>query len=94
MTEKTLEERFVKRIKQRGGIAYKFVSPSNAGVPDRIVLLPQGKIGFVEVKSPEGGKLSRLQEHTLNKLRLLGFKCFILRDKSEIDKVIDEIRAA
>lgn len=41
-----------KAVKNSGGIALKLVSPGFDGMPDRLVLLPGGKIGFVEVKVP------------------------------------------
>ena len=52
MREKTIEQHLVKAVKNSGGIAPKLVSPGFDGMPDRLVLLPRGKIGFVEVKVP------------------------------------------
>ena len=52
MREKTIEQHLVKAVKNSGGIAPKLVSPGFDGMPDRLVLLPGGKIGFVEVKVP------------------------------------------
>ena len=49
MREKTIEEKLVKKAKERGGVALKFVSPGLDGMPDRIVILPDGHVGFVEV---------------------------------------------
>lgn len=63
LTEKQIEYRLKYKAKQLGGKAYKFVSPGNSGVPDRIVVLPRGKIGFAEMKRP-GGKASALQKNT------------------------------
>lgn len=52
MREKIIEQHLVKAVKNSGGIAPKLVSPGFDGMPDRLVLLPGGKIGFVEVKAP------------------------------------------
>ena len=52
MREKTIEQKLIKAVKNAGGIAPKLVSPGFDGMPDRLVLLPGGKIGFVEVKVP------------------------------------------
>ena len=52
MREKTIEQHLVKAVKNSGGIAPKLVSTGFDGMPDRLVLLPGGKIGFVEVKVP------------------------------------------
>ena len=54
MLEKEIERRMVQMVKQRGGLCYKFVSPSNPGVPDRIIITPDGKIIFVELKTEIG----------------------------------------
>lgn len=58
MREKEVEAALVKAAKKRNGVALKFVSPGLSGVPDRLVLLPDGKIGFIELKAP--GKKMRL----------------------------------
>ena len=57
MKEKIIEKKLVKAVKEAGGIASKFISPGFDGMPDRIVLLPGGVMGFVEVKAP--GKVPR-----------------------------------
>lgn len=57
MLEKELERKFVNILRKRGCIVYKFVSPGNAGVPDRLVVTPAGKVHFAELK--QKGKLLR-----------------------------------
>lgn len=54
MRESDIERRLVQGVKKLGGRAYKFVSPGNVGVPDRLVVLPGGVVLFVEVKAPDG----------------------------------------
>lgn len=93
MTEKQLEDKLVSEVKKQGGIAYKFVSPGRAGVPDRLVILPGGCYGFVEVKKPGSGVLSRLQVHEINRLKILGCKCFILDEPAKIRIIIQEIKS-
>ena len=61
MLEKNIEAYLVKRVKEIGGMAYKFVSPAHRGVADRVVCLPNGVVWFVELKAP-GGRLSPLQK--------------------------------
>ena len=91
MREKTIEQRLVKAVKNSGGIAPKLVSPGFDGMPDRLVLLPGGKIGFVEVKAP--GKEPRpLQVARHGLLRRLGFKVYVLDDPEQIGGILDEIR--
>ena len=92
MREKQIEQKLVKATKNMGGIAPKFVSPGFDGMPDRIVLLPGGHIGFVEVKAP-GEKPRPLQLSRHGLLRRLGFKVFVLDDEQQIGGLLDEIRA-
>lgn len=88
--EKDIEKKFTKAIRHVDGIALKLVSPSFNGIPDRLVLMPKGKIGFVEIKD-RGKKPRALQISRHNMLRQLGFKVFVLDDVDDIEKIIKEI---
>ena len=90
MREKRLERRLAEAVKAMGGIAPKFVSPGFAGMPDRLVLLPGGKCGFVEVKR-RGEKPRPLQEIRHGMLRRLGFKVYVLDDAGQILPVFKEM---
>ena len=90
MREKTIEQKLVTRVKHMGGIAPKFVSPGFDGMPDRMVLLPNGKIGFVEVKAV-GGKPRPLQLARHRLLRELGFKVYVLDEEKQIDSILRKI---
>lgn len=93
MREKIIEQHLVKAVENSGGIAPKLVSPGFDGMPDRLVLLPGGKIGFVEVKAP--GKEPRpLQVARHGLLRRLGFKVYVLDAPEQIGGILDEIRTA
>ena len=93
MREKTTEQKFVMEVKRVGGLALKFISPGFNGVPDRIALLPGGKMAFVEVKAPgEKPRPLQLARHRL--LRRLGFKVYVLDDESQVGGMIDEIQSA
>lgn len=90
MREKEIEKKLTLEAKKRGGLALKFVSPGFDGMPDRIVLMPEGKITFVEVKAP--GKHPRPLQMARHKLlRELGFKVFVLDDEQEIQGIIENI---
>ena len=93
MREKVIEKKLVDEVKRRGGICLKWVSPGFDGMPDRIVMMPGGKCGFVEVKAP-GKKPRALQESRHRTLEALGFKVFVLYDPAQIGGVVDEIRTA
>lgn len=93
MREKEIENKLVKAVKLTGGLCLKFTSPGFDGVPDRLVLLPKGKIAFVEVKAPSK-KPRPLQKARHKMLKRLGFRVFVLDDAEQIGVIIDEIRTA
>lgn len=91
MREKEIEKKLIQAVKQAGGICPKLVSPGFDGMPDRMVLLPNGHMGFVEVKAP-GEKPRQLQLSRHRLLRRLGFKVYVLNDTGQIGGMLDEIR--
>ena len=93
MREKMIESRLVQEVQSRGGLCWKFTSPGTDGVPDRIVLMPGGKIAFVEVKAPgENPRPLQLSRHKL--LRRLGFPVYVLDAEEQIGGILDEIQTA
>lgn len=76
--EKDIEKKLVDLVRDRGGLCLKWVCPGWAGVPDRICLLPGGRIVFVELKRPRGGVLSSRQKWWRRKLQDLGFRHWII----------------
>lgn len=89
MLESEVEKKLCKRVKNElHGRAFKFVSPGFNGVPDRIVLVPMGRIYFVETKAP-GKTLRKLQNYVRGLIKSLGF--VVLRIDT-IEKVDDFIR--
>lgn len=92
MREKTVEQKLVKAVKENGGICPKLVSPGTDGMPDRMVLMPEAKIGFVEVKAP-GQKPRPLQTRRQEQLRALGFRVYVLDDPAQIGGILDEIQS-
>lgn len=92
MREKVIEQKLVGAVKAKGGICPKFISPSFSGMPDRLVLLPGGKFGFVEVKAP--GEKQRPLQLTRHKLLCqLGFKVYVLDSVEKIGGIIDAIQS-
>lgn len=92
MREKDIEHKLLTEVKSAGGLALKFVSPGFDGMPDRIVLLRGGKLGFVEVKAP--GKHPRpLQTARHRMLQKLGFNVYVIDSAEQIEGVINDIRA-
>jgi hypothetical protein len=90
MREKITERKLVEEVKAMGGIAPKFVSPGFDGMPDRLVLLPDGKCGFVEVKR-HGEKPRPLQEARHGMLRRLGFKVYVLDESEQILRILKDM---
>ncbi|MGO3752001.1 MAG: VRR-NUC domain-containing protein [Peptoniphilaceae bacterium] len=90
MLEREIEKALVDKIKIHGGLCLKFTSPSMTGIPDRIILLPKGKIGFVETKRP-GGEPRPIQKKRIRQFKNLGFKVYVLDTKENIDEIIRKI---
>ena len=88
--EKTIEKKLVQAVKAVGGIAPKFTSPGFDGMPDRLVLLPMGRIAFVEVKR-HGEKPRPLQEARHGLLRRLGFVVYVLDDGEQIGEILKQM---
>lgn len=91
--EKEIEKKLTLAVKKLGGICPKFVSPGFDGIPDRIVLLPMGRFGFVEVKAP-GKKPRPIQTARHRLLQRLGFKVYVLDSEEQIGGILDEIQTA
>lgn len=90
MKEKEIEKRLVREVKSRGGLCWKFTSPGIDGVPDRIVLMENRKIAFVELKAP-GKKMRPLQVHRKLQLEKLGFSVYCVDSFDDIVPMLDEI---
>ncbi len=93
MRERDIEAYLRDQVKAIGGIAYKFVSPGNAGVPDRLVLLPGGRVVFVELKAP-GRQPTPLQLRQQRRIRDLGFTVLVIDSKEEVDEFIKGVRCS
>ena len=92
MREKTLESKLVEAVRIMGGICPKLTSPGNGGMPDRLVLLPGGRMAFIEVKG-HGMQPRPLQLRRHGMLRRLGFMVFILDDVEQIGGILSEIQS-
>ena len=93
MREKQIENKLATEAKKLGGIALKFVSPSFDGMPDRLVLMPDGHIAFVELKAL-GKKPRPLQLARHRLLRSLGFRVYVIDSVEQIGGMLDEVRTS
>jgi len=90
-TESDIESRLVRRVEHFGGKCIKFTSPSEDGIPDRVVVLPKGRIAFVELKRPKGGRIAALQTYQIKKLRNLGCLARVVKTFAEIEELLSDM---
>lgn len=90
--EKEVEDKLSKEVSKMGGKSFKFESNGNRGVPDRIVILPGGRIYFIETKRPKGGRFSKIQKFKMNELESLGCNVRSIKNYDEIDKFLEEVK--
>ena len=79
-------------MKKLGGVAYKFVSPGNAGVPDRLIVMPGGRVYFVELKT-DAGYVTVLQKRQMDRLLRLGCDVNLVRGLEGIKILLARITA-
>lgn len=88
LLEREIESYLNENVKKRGGRSYKFMSPGNSGVPDRIVVFPGGRVVFVELKT-ETGRLSALQVAQIRRLERLGADVRVLYGLDDVKEFLD-----
>lgn len=93
MRERDIEKRLVREVRKMGGEAYKWTSPGNDGVPDRIVMLPGGRLIFVELKA-DRGQLSPIQKVQIRRIEKLGQEVIIVRGMDGLEEFLHEICTA
>lgn len=90
MKESAIEAKLRDGIRKLGGRAYKFISPGNAGVPDRMVILPGGKIVFVELKT-ESGRLSSVQKFQIGQMEAMGCDVRVLYGADDVSWFLKQV---
>ena len=92
MREKQIEQKLVQAVRKIGGMCLKFVSPNFDGMPDRLIILPGGKIAFAELKAH--GKKPRLLQIARHKVLMkLGFRVYVIDSVEQIGAILDEIQS-
>ncbi len=92
MLERDVERQLKKAVEGMGGMCLKFVSPGYAGVPDRLIILPGGKVCFAEVKRP-GEQERPLQHYVQTRLRHMGCTVYASVDGPEaLARVVEDCR--
>ena len=90
MLERDVEQRLYNGIRALGGLAYKFTSPGRRSVPDRICILPGGRVWFVECKRP-GAVPTEQQAREMRRLRLLGCQVAVVDSYMSVDRLLGEM---
>ena len=90
MKESTIEARLVRKVRAKGGLCYKFVSPNNPGVPDQIVITPDGRTIYVELKTPVG-RLAKVQKWQHQEMRKRNAAVRTLWSADEVDAFVEEV---
>lgn len=88
LSEKLIDDRVVRVVKAKGGIALKLICLTFTGLPDRTILLPGGRMCFAELKTT-GKKLSPRQEVVIPWLRKLGFTVFVIDSEATYNEFIN-----
>lgn len=90
--ERDIEKHFVEKIWSLGGVALKFTVPGQRGWPDRLTILPGGRVIFVELKRSRRGITAELQKIRLKTLTSLGAEVHLLKTKAEIDTLFKDVK--
>lgn len=93
MKESRIESRLVRMVRDRGGLCYKFVSPGNPGVPDRIIITPAGRTVYVELKT-EVGRLAAIQKWQHGEMRKRGADVRTLKGLDQVKAFVEEVFSA
>lgn len=90
MKESQIERRLVEGVQKRGGMCPKFISPGLPGVPDRIVLTPDGRVYFVELKT-EIGRLANIQKWVISEMQKRNVNVRVLKGTDEVKSFLEEV---
>lgn len=90
MRESSIESKLVRMVRERGGLCFKFVSPGNPGVPDRIVITPAGRTVYVELKT-EVGRLAAIQKWQHEELLKRGADVRTLKGLEQVKAFVEEV---
>lgn len=91
MKESQIEAKLVRMVRDMGGLCFKFTSPGSPGVPDRLILLPGGRVVFTELKT-EVGRLAAIQKWQISEMQKHGADVRVLKGLAEVNAFVEEVR--
>ena len=86
--ERNIESKLVRLVQECGGLCLKLDSSTKKGIQDRLVLLPRGRVVFVELKRPDGGRITVLQKVRRTQIRRMGFPAVVVKDEEELAALV------
>lgn len=89
--EREVESYLVRRLGEMGLDCVKFNPDLRNGMPDRLVLLPEREVLWVETKKPDGGRVAELQKYQHSKLRKAGHEVVVVWTKEQADELCGEL---
>ena len=93
MREASVEGYLRSQVTDAGGLCVKLNPASYVGIPDRLVVLPGGWVGFVEVKKPKGGRIGKLQHWWRDRLIELGVRHRFVLTRADVDGMMEDWKA-
>lgn len=90
MKEAAIEAKLARMVRERGGLCYKFVSPNQPGVPDRIIITPEGRVVFVELKT-EIGRLAKIQKWQIGEMQKRNADVRVVKGLDQVKALVEEV---
>ena len=90
MKEAAIEAKLARMVRERGGLCYKFVSPNQPGVPDRIIITPDGRVVFVELKT-EIGRLAKIQKWQIGEMQKRNADVRVVKGLDQVKALVEEV---
>ena len=88
--EASIETYLRTRVKDVGGLCVKLNPAGYVGIPDRLIVLPGGRVIFVEVKKPQGGVIGKAQHGWRIRLSEMGVGHRFVFTREDVDDLLHD----